>query len=376
MAKKIIIGVVALLIVVGALVGIKVAQVKAMIAAGASMVMPPETVTAEQVTEQTWQPTLTSIGSIAAVQGVILSAEMPGAVRKISFESGAEVKQGDILVELDSDAEKAQLQAAEATAGLAGINLKRARELRESNTNSQAELDAVEAQTKDSVAQLENIRAVLAKKVIRAPFSGRAGIRQINLGQYLEAGKPIVSLQVLDPIYVDFYLPQQVLGQLATDLTVRTTTDAYPGETFEGKLTAINPDIDSATRNVRIQATLPNPKGLLRPGLFANVVVALPVTNKVLVIPATSILYAPYGDSVYVIEDKKDEKTGKVAKVARQQFVRLGQSRGDFIEVVSGVKAGETVVTNGAFKLRNGSAVVIDNTLAPKNELAPKPNDT
>ena len=235
---------------------------------------------------------------------------------------------------------------------------------------------AADAQFKQSSAQADNIRAVIAKKTIRAPFAGRLGIRQVNLGQSLKAGDPIVSLQALDPIFVNFMLPQQRLAQLARGFVVRVTSDALTGQTIEGRITAINPDVDSATRNVRVEATLANADERLHPGMYVNVSVVLPSSDQVLVIPATAVLYAPYGDSVFVVENRQDERTGQAHPVLRQQFVRLGQHRGDFVAVTSGVKAGETVVTTGVFKLRNGIAVVVDNRLAPNAQLAPKPDDT
>jgi len=235
-----------------------------------------------------------------------------------------------------------------------------------------------EAQAKQANAQIDNIRAVIAKKIIRAPFAGRTGIRQVNLGQFLDNGAAIVTLQSLDPVYVDFSLPQQDLAQLGVGMAVRVTTDAFPDQRFEGKLTAINPEVDAVTRSVRLQATLANPAGKLRPGMYVNVAAVLPQTERVLMIPATAVLYAPYGDSVFVdsvfvVEDKKDEKTGATGKVLNQKFVRLGKTRGDFVVVTSGLEAAQTVVTTGVFKLRHGMSVVVDNKLTPSFQLTPKP---
>ena len=373
MAKKIIFTLVIVLILVGTLAGIKGLQFKTMFAQGANFVPPPETVTTTEAKQDTWQPTLTAVGSVAAVQGVVLGAEMSGAVKNIAFESGATVRAGDLLVELDSSVEQAQLRSAMASADLARLNLERARELREKKMMSQADLDSAEAQAKQANAQIDNTRAVIAKKAIRAPFAGRTGIRQVNLGQFLDNGAAIVTLQSLDPVYVDFSLPQQDLAQLGVGMAVRVTTDAFPGQNFEGKLTAINPEVDAVTRNVRLQATLANPAGKLRPGMYVNVAAVLPQMERVLMIPATAVLYAPYGDSVFVVEDKKDEKTGATGKVLNQKFVRLGKTRGDFVVVTSGLEAGQTIVTTGVFKLRNGMSVVVDNKLAPSLQLAPKP---
>ena len=373
MAKKITLTLILVLVLVGVLAGIKGLQFQTMFAQGASFTPPPETVTTATVRRENWQPTLTAVGSVAAVQGVMLSAEMSGAVKSIAFESGATVRAGDLLVELDTAVEQAQLRSAMASADLARLNLDRARDLRGKSMVSQADLDSAEAQFKQAVAQVDNIRAVIAKKTIRAPFAGRTGIRQVNLGQFLDNGAAIVTLQSLDPVYVDLALPQQNLAQLNVGMTVRVTTDAFPDQNFEGKLTAISPEVDAVTRNVRLQATLANPAGRLRAGMFVNVATVLPRTEQVLMIPATAVLYAPYGDSVFVVEDKKDEKTGAIGKVLNQRFVRLGKTRGDFVVVASGLDVDQTVVTTGVFKLRNGMNVVVDNKLAPNFQLAPKP---
>ncbi len=367
----------AVVVIAGPLALVKTAQIKKMIAAGqaAAAAMPPTTVTAAGAQSQSWENSLPATGSLLAVQGVTVGAEVPGKVVQIAFEAGAAVKAGDLLVQLDTTTEAAQLRAAEATAALAKANLQRARDLRENNTNSEAELDAADAQAKQADAQVEAIRAVIAKKTIRAPFDGRLGLRLVNLGQILREGDPISTLQTLDPIYVNFSLPQQRISQIAPGAVVHVTSDAAPGESFEGKITAISPEVDTSTRNIRVQATITNRGEKLRPGMFANVEVMLPTRTEALAIPATAVLYAPYGDSVFVIEEKKDEQSGKVQQVLRQQFIRLGAARGDFVNVVDGLKPGEQVVTAGVFKLRGGMPVVIDNTLAPNAQLAPKPKD-
>ncbi len=353
-------------------------QFPAMAAAGAEAAahMPPTTVTAAAAEQQTWNDTLVASGSLAAVQGVTVSAEMPGKVVKIAFEPGATVNAGDLLVKLDTSTEEAQLQAAEATAALGKANLQRAKDLRENNTNSPAELDAADAQAKQAMAQAEQIRAVIAKKNIRAPFTGRLGLRLINLGQNLKEGEAITALQTLDPIYVNFSLPQQRLSQLTAGTEVRVTSDAAPGATFEGKINAISPEIDMITRNIRVQATLANGDEKLRAGMFANIQVMLPSDKKVLAIPVTAVLNAPYGDSVFVIDEQKDEKTGKIEHLLRQQFVRVSGARGDFVNITEGLKPGEQVVTSGVFKLRPKMPVVIDNKLAPKAQLDPKPENS
>jgi membrane fusion protein (multidrug efflux system) len=364
------------LLIAGPLMLIKMSQFKVMGAAGAAMVMPPTTVTATPVTEENWTNHLVVTGSLAPVQGVTVGAEVAGKIVKIAFEPGSAVPAGALLVQLDISTEEAQLRAAEATAALARANLARARELNASKTNSLAELDAAEAQAAQATAQADTLKAVIAKKTIRAPFAGRLGLRLVNLGQILRDGDAITTLQTLDPIFVNFSLPQQQLARVAPGNQVRITSDAAAGQVFEGKITAINPEVDAATRNIRLQATIANAGEKLRAGMFASVEVMLPTSNRVLVIPATAVLYAPYGDSVFVVDEKKDEKSGAMQRVLRQQFVRLGPTRGDFVTVVDGLKAGETIVTSGVFKLRAGMPVAIDNTLAPKPQLAPKPANT
>ena len=355
---------------------VKMSQFKAIGKMYASMVPPPTTVTALPVKEETWENTASATGSLVAVQGVMIGAEVAGKVTKIGFEAGAKVAAGDLLVQLDTSVEEAQLAAAASTAALANLNLQRARELRERNTNSAADLDAADAQAKQAAAQVENLRAVIAKKTVRAPFTGRLGLRLINLGQILKEGDPIVSLQTVDPIFADFSVPQQQLAEVRAGAVVRLETDAAPGVKFEGRVNAVNPDVDPVTRSVRVQATLDNPDGKLRPGMYANVDIVLPTPLKALAIPATSVLYAPYGDTGFVVDEQKDEKSGKTEQILRQQIVRLGEARGDFVAVLDGLKAGDVVVTSGAFKLRKGMPVVIDNTLTPKAELAPKPRNT
>ena len=279
------------------------------------------------------------------------------------------------MIEQDTSVESAQLRAAEAAVTLAKISLERARKLFRLRSIAQSELDNAEAQYKQTTAQADNIRALIAKKNIRAPFSGKLGIRQVNLGQVLNEGDVIVSLQSLDPIYVNFFLPQQHLSLIRTGFTVRLTTDAVPDRVVSGKITTINSQVESATRNIRIQATVSNPEELLRPGMYVNVSVVLPGRIEVLTIPATSVLYAPYGDSVFVVEEKKDEKTGSSGWVLRQQFVRLGEKRGDVVSVVSGLKPDEIVVTTGVFKFRNGQSVMVDNRLSPEFKKFPMPSD-
>ena len=375
MTRRILFTIVGLIVVIGLLGGIKGLQIGRMAAQGDQFAPPPETVTTAVVERASWESALTSVGSLEAVQGVMVTAELTGKVVEIAFNPGTTVKAGDLLVRQDTSSEEAQLRATEATVALAKLNLERLTKLLADNTISQSQYDNAEAQFKQAVAQADGIRAVIAKKTIRAPFAGRLGIRLVNLGEVLKEGQAIVSLQSLDPIFVNFLLPQQQLAQVQRGLTVRVTTDAPPGQVIEGKVTAINPEVDAATRNIRIQATIANAGERLRPGMFVNVAVVLPAKDKVLAIPATAILYAPYSDSVFVVEEKKNDKTGQSFKVVRQQFARMGEKRGDFVSVVSGLKEGEVVVSTGVFKLRNGQAVTVDNTLAPEFKLTPKPED-
>ena len=374
MKKKIlfaIIGVVVLAVILG---GIKGLQINQMIAQQRQPL--PETVTTAVAHTEAWESLLTSVASLVAVQGVMVSAEMAGKVVHIAFEPGTMVKVGDLLVQQDTVAENAQLRSAEATVALTKLSLERARKLLSQKTSSQAEFDNADAQYKQAVAQADNIRAIIAKKTIRAPFSGVLGIRLVNLGQILSAGDAIVSLQSLDPIFVNFSLPQQQLSRIRTGLTVRVESDALPGQSVEGAITAINPEVETATRNIKVQATLKNTQHLLRPGMFATATVVLPELDTVLAIPVTAVLNAPYSDSVFIVEDDKNDKNSPPAKVVRQQFVRLGVRRGDFVAVTSGVKQGEIVVSTGAFKLRNGQAVAVDNTLSPEFKIDPTPKDT
>jgi membrane fusion protein (multidrug efflux system) len=356
--------------------GIKVLQIFTMVSAGAKMVPPATTVTSAIVKQADWQPILSAVGSISPVQGALISAEIPGMVAEIGFDSGKPVKKGDLLLKLDASSEIAQLRSAQADAELAKADYDRARDLAGRNVISKAELDAAESKYTQKKAMVDNMQAVIAKKEIHAPFDGVAGIRSVNPGQMVAAGDPLVSLQTLDHVFVDFSLPQNDLAKMSDDLPVRVTTDAFPGREFSGALSAINPAVDPATRSVKLQATLDNKDHALRAGMFAKVGVLLSAKNSVLYIPATSVAYAPYGDSVYLLEKKHDEKTKKDELVLRQQFVRLGEARGDFVAVTEGLKAGQEVVSTGAFKLRNGMNVVVDNKLAPKAQLSPNPDDT
>jgi membrane fusion protein, multidrug efflux system len=357
------------------LVDIKAFQIRKMTSGGQGG-MPPTTVTSAEVKQENWPTLLSAVGSVSAVQGAVVSTELGGVVAEIKFENGGVAKKDDVLMRLDASAEEAQLHSAEADLQLARADWQRAGDLATRKVISKAELDAAESKYKQKAASVDQMRSMIVKKTVHAPFDGQLGIRQVNVGQSIDARHPIVALTSLDPVFVDFALPQQHLAQLTEGLEVRMRSDAMPGREFVGKLTAINSMVDASTRNVSLQATLPNPDHVLRPGMFAKVDVVLPRKEPVLAIPATAISYAPYGDSVFVIEKKKDEKTGKESQVIRQQFIRTGETRGDFVTVKQGLKAGETVVSSGVFKLRNGMPVVINNDLAPKSEENPKPAQT
>ncbi len=371
MKSKIFIGLLLVLVLGGGLAAVKTMQIKTMIAAGAKFSPPPETIASALAAEDSWPDVLPAIGTVNAENGINLMAEIAGPVRERLFESGAEVAAGDLIVKLDTSAEEAQLRSAEAQAALAKVSAERFRKLRADNTASQSELDQAEALLKQNEAAADNLRAVIGKKNIRAPFAGRLGIWQVNLGQFLESGKPLISLTALSPLFVDFSLPQQELSRLAVGQTVRVTSDAYVGQTFEGELVAINPDLNATTRSVGIRAKFANAEKLLRPGMFVRVEVLMPQAKKVLAIPATAVLSAPSGDSVFVITQPKDN--GGTNLVVQQKFIRTGATHGDFIAVETGLSAGDKVVTAGIFKLRNGMTVVENNELAPKPSLTPTP---
>jgi membrane fusion protein (multidrug efflux system) len=373
MKKNIIIAIIILFAVVGIIAGIKVLQI------GALMSMePPDmtaTVTAAAVEPQRWESVLTSVGSLTAVQGVVVSAEVAGKVVKIEFKPGTMVQKGDLLVQQDIVAETAQLRSAEASFALAKVEFSRAKRLLKEQTYSKSEYDNADAQLKQSSAQVDNIKAAIAKRTIRAPFSGALGIRLVNLGEMLSVGDDIVSLQSLDPVFANFSLPQQHHSKIIKGLLVRIETDALPGKVLTGTITAVNPQIEVATRNIMIQVTVHNTGLLLRPGMYVNTIVVLPDQQDVLAVPSTAVLNAPYSDSVFVVEKAPDNSTAASGLIARQQFVRLGQRLGDYAAVEAGLKEGDMVVSTGAFKLRNGQPVTIDNSLVPEFDIAPTPKD-
>ena len=372
--KKLVVGIIIVVAVGGTLGLIKTLQIRALIASAGAFLPPPETVATAIAHEEQWPDTLPAVGSVSPAQGVTVAPEIGGTVAEIAFESGAVVNKGDLLLRLDTSSEEAQLRAAEAQAELARLNAERNRKLREDKTVSQSELDATEATLKQAQANADGIRATIAKKTLRAPFAGKLGIRLVNLGEQLEPGKGIVSLQSLSPVFVDFSLPQQEFARLQTGLKVRAFLDAYPTNEFEGELAAINPDLDPVTRSVRVRAKFANDGELLRAGMFVRVSVILPEGKPVLVVPSTAVVSAPFGDSVFVITP--DGKPGSTNLVAQQKFIRTGRMHGDFVSVETGLKAGDKVATAGLFKLRNGVSVRENNELAPKPSLSPNPPNT
>ncbi len=354
---------------------VKYFQIKSAMAQGASFQPPPEAVTTVIAKPEPWQTTLSAIGSVTAVQGVTVSADLPGVIEAISFDSGHSVNTGDILVRLDTKQERAQLAAAEAQLQLMRVDLERAKGMLSGGIIPQATYDSTAAQYKQAEARAGEIRATIARKVIRAPFSGVLGIRQVNLGQYLEGGAPIVSLQALRPAYVNFTLPQQEIGMLPIGSQVEVTSDAIGGSET-GRISALDSTIDEATRHVRVQAMFANASGKLRPGMFVEAKLPRGKSAEVITLPASAISYAPFGDSVFIVEDVKSPDGKKTYRGVRQQFVKLGGSRGDQVAVFTGVKPGEEVVTSGVFKLRPGAAVQVNNTIQPGNNPAPKPEDS
>jgi membrane fusion protein (multidrug efflux system) len=365
-----------LVLLVGLVAGVKTLQIGKLIASGEEKGgPPPETVSTAPVTTERWDRSVESVGSMRAVQGSDLSTELSGVVTKIHFENGHEVKEGDLLVELDTQTEEANLRSAEAEADLARTVYERTRTLRTNNTVPQSEMDTAESNLRKMNALVEQLKSTIRKKQVRAPFSGQLGIREVNLGQFVDNGDKIVSLQSLNPIFVDFLLPQQLLSQVAPGSRLRVLTDVYPGKAFEGELTAVNAEIDPVTRNIRLQGTLQNPEGLLRPGMFGRVILSLGEAEEVTSIPVTAIVAATYGDSVFVVTEKADEE-GNKQLVAEQRFIRTGRTEGDFVAVTEGLQPGETVVSAGAFKLRNGSAIEVNNDMAPRPERAPRPQDS
>jgi membrane fusion protein (multidrug efflux system) len=374
-----------LLALIAILVGVKFGQISMLMKMGKAMQQagpPPEAVATAVSRSQAWEDALSAVGSIASAKGVAVSTESPGIVSRILFESGALAKQGQAVVELDTKVERAQLASAKARMDLAALTAARSRALAQSNTIPQAQLDSDEAQLKTATTDLGAIQAQIDRKTVRAPFSGRLGIRAVNLGQYLNAGTPVTVLESTDSVYVDFELPQQYLADVKVGMPVRVTIDGAAAVAQDGSVAAVDPEIDQTTRTIKVRATVPNAQERLRPGMFANVSVILPKRDERVIVPATAIVHASFGDSVFVVEDKKDDAgtvakspDGKPAKLARQQFVRTGEARGDFVAILDGLKPGQEVVSAGAFKLRNGSGIVVQNDVKLTPELNPHPEN-
>ena len=375
MAKRMIVMLAVTFAVIALLGFVKFRQIQTAMAQGASFQPPPEAVTTVVAQTEHWPATLSAIGTIAAVQGVTVSADLPGTVARVGFESGRSVRKGDVLAELDTRQERAQLAAIEAQQELARLNYNRLKGLLADRVISQAEFDRAAADQKETDARLGEVHATIERKTIRAPFDGVLGIRQVNLGQYLAAGEAVVPLQSLSPIYVNFGVPQQDIGQIRVGHRVQITARDVAAADFSGRVTAFDSIVDQATRNVQVQATLANTTGQLRPGMFVQTELMLGASTSVIALPASAISYAPFGDSVFVVTDLKGP-TGVSYRGVRQQFVKLGGGRGDQVAIVSGVTAGAEVVTSGVFKLRNGAAVVVNNKVQPSNKSKPKPEDS
>jgi membrane fusion protein (multidrug efflux system) len=374
MLKRMLVLVAATILIVAALGFVKFKQIQTAIAQGAAFQPPPSAVTTIVAARENWPATLSAVGTVAAVRGVTISADLPGVVDRIAFESGQSVRQGDVLAILDTRQERAQLAAVEAQQQLARVNFDRVQGLLNERVISRAEFDQATADHRQAEARSGEIRAAIDRKTIRAPFSGVLGIRHVNLGQYLSAGDALVTLEALNPIYVNFGVPQQTAGQMRPGRVVHAKVDDLAGADFTGRITAIDSVVDPTTRNVQVQATFANPRGTLRPGMFVQTEVVLGDAQSVVSVPASAISYAPYGDSVFVVVETKGED-GQTYKGVRQQFVKVGPTRGDQVGIVSGVTAGDEVVTSGVFKLRNGSAVLVNNTVTPGNSPQPKPEN-
>ena len=341
----------------------------------------PQTVTTSVVSTLEWQPQLNSVGTLTAVHGVDISSEVAGQVRKVNFKSGQEVKAGQVLVELNADSEKAQLASLQAAAELAAIILKRDQAQLNVQGVSLAQVDSDAADLKSKNALVVQQQALVAKKILKAPFAGRLGITTTNPGQFLNPGDKIVTLQAIDPIYVDFFLPQREVGALSIGQAVNAQTDSYENKSFHGKITAINPKVDTATRNVQLQATIANPKHQLLPGMFANAKVDVGEKKHYLTLPQTAIIYHPYGSTVFVVKPAtaKGDANAPAPKgedlEVQQAFVTTGETRGDQVAITSGLVEGQTVVTSGQIKLKNGTHIVVDNSIQPANNPNPTPQE-
>ncbi|HLI13683.1 MAG TPA: efflux RND transporter periplasmic adaptor subunit [Alphaproteobacteria bacterium] len=371
MTKRMILMLIVVGVVLGGIFGFQAFKAKMIKQFMASLSNPPQTVSTVRAASQSWQPQIEAVGSLRAVNGADLSLEVSGIVDQIDFKSGDDVQAGQVLLRLRADDDIAKLHSLEATAQLAQITFDRDSKQFKAQAVSQATLDSDAANLKNAKAQVAEQQAVVDKKVLRAPFAGHLGVRLVDLGQYLNAGTTIATLQALDPLYVDFYLPQQALDQIKVGQAVTAKIDAYPGQTFPGQILAINPLVDASTRNVQVRATLRNPDHKLLPGMYATVDIATGKPQVYVTLPQTAITYNPYGNTVFLVEDKGKNAQGQPQLVAHQSFVTTGDTRGDQVAVLSGVKDGDIVVTAGQIKLRNGTPIVINNTIQPTADAHP-----
>ncbi len=336
--------------------------------------LPSQTVSTAKAQFAEWQGEFQAVGTLRAVRGADLAPEDSGVITAIHFQSGQAVQAGTPLVQLNAESDVARLHSLGANADLAEVNYERNRKQLEFQGVSQAVVDADAANLKNAKAQLAEQQALVNKKLVRAPFDGRLGIRAVDVGQYVNAGTKLVTLQALDPVYVDFYAPQKSLGRIAVGQKIILKTDAFQGQQFPGEVSSIDPKVDPATRNVQVRATVRNPKHSLLPGMFATVVLASGGPQRFLTLPQTAVSYNPYGDTVFVVEESKG-RDDKVALIAQQKFVTTGEARGDQVAILSGIKEGDTVVTAGQIKLRSGFPVIVNNSIQPANEQAPQPKD-
>ena len=375
MAKRMIIMLILVGVIFGGIFGFKAFMGYMMQKGMAAQGPPPQTVSAFKTTVQEWQPRLEAVGSLKALRGADLAPELSGLVSQLHFQSGDTVKAGALLLEMDARSDTAKLQSLKATLELARKNYLRDQEQFKEQIISQATLDADLADLQRTEAQVAEQQALVDKKAIRAPFDGRLGIRQVDLGQYLNPGMKIVTLQTLDPIFVDFFLPQKEISQIAIGHEVTVRADAYPEQVFKGVISAIDPKVDTSTRNIGIRATIRNPKQQLLPGMFATTQIDTGRPGRFITLPQTAIVFNPYGNIVYLVMEKGKGPNGKPNLIAMQKFVKTGETRGDQITVLEGVKEGDLVVTSGQIKLRNGTPIIINNKIQPTNDSAPTPID-
>ncbi len=375
MIKRLIIMLVVVAVIGGAIVGFNMFRARMIGEFLASRTAPPQTVTAMQVAASDWVQQLGAIGTLRAVRGVDLAFEVGGTVTRLEFTSGQEVAAGQVLARLFDADEAARLRQLEANVKLAEINLRRTRQQLTIQAVAQSQADNDQATLDSARAAFDQQAALLTKRVLRAPFAGRLGISTINVGQYVRAGDVIVTLQQLDPILVDFFLPQQELGRLAVGQAVDLTADAFAGQTYQGKISAINPRIDANTRNVQVEASVPNPKSQLMPGMYVDLRLTVGKPESLLTLPQTAVSYNPYGDTVYLVVDDGKDAEGKPKQKARQTFVTLGARRGDQVAVLKGLEAGQTVVTSGLMKLKNDTPLLINNSVQPPNNPNPTPQE-